>query len=333
MLILSIIRLVRSIVAKAHSQQMLQMLVSKLGGLLNRRIYHMPFSRNLRLSSADAENVHELYKDCVKNRGVLLIQPEHILSFKLMAIESVLTDQPELARSMLATQAYFDKVTCDIIDEVDENLSVKFELIYTMGSQEAIDFAPERWLIIQQVLALVPRLAIQVQKDLPEAVDIQDVSDGKSPRVRLLRKDAADQLLESLAQHIVDWGLSGLPTRSQSDEMRAAILRYITQPELDIEDINAVEKSMFWSDFTKLPLLLVRGLIAGGVLQFTLRYDFNWRKLFIQDRVDIACLVPNVGALIMVWTQPVRQALLWQCLIGRRTLPAPAVNSAIVTLS
>jgi hypothetical protein len=278
MLITSTVRLVRAVVAKAQSQQMLQMLVSKLGGLLNRRIYHMPFSRNLRLSSADVEGVRKIYEECVENRGVLLIQPEHILSFRLMGIESVLIDEPELARSMLATQEYFDGVTCDIIDEVDENLSVKFELIYTMGSQEAIDFAPERWLIIQQVLALLPQLAIQIQKNLPEAIDIQDVSDGKFPRIRLLRKDGADQLLERLAQHIVDWGLSSLPTRSQSDEMRASILRYIAQPELDMEDITAVEKGMFWSDSTKLPLLLVRGLIAGGVLRFTLRYVSIWRK-------------------------------------------------------
>lgn len=107
MLNLSISRLVRIIVAKAQSQQMLQMLVSKLGGLLNRRVYHMPFSRNLRLTVADDSNVRKMYEDSVENRGVLLIQPEHILSFKLMVIESVLTDQPELARSMLATQEYF----------------------------------------------------------------------------------------------------------------------------------------------------------------------------------------------------------------------------------
>jgi hypothetical protein len=265
-------------VAKAQSQQMHQMLVSKLGGLLNRCIYHMPFSRNLRLNSAGVENIRRMYKECVENRGVLLIQPEHILSFKLMGIESVLIDESELARSMLATQEYFDSLTCDIIDEVDENLSVKFELIYTMGSQESIDYAPERWTIIQQILALLPRFAIQTQKDLPEAIDIQDVSDGKFPRVRLLRKDAADQLLESLAQHVVHWGLSGLPTRSQPDETRAAIFRYITQPQLAMKDIDAVENSNFWSDATKLPLLLVRGLIAGGVLQFTLRYVFTREK-------------------------------------------------------
>lgn len=183
---------------------MRQMLLAKLGGLLNRRIYHMPFSRNLRLSSRDVEHVRKIYEECVQNRGVLLIQPEHILSFKLMGIESVLTDESKLARSMLATQEYFDSVTCDIIDEVDENLSVKFELIYTMGSQEAIDYAPDRWTVIQQILALLPRNAVQIQNRLPEAVEIQHDCDGKFPRIRLLHKDAADQLLESLAQHIVD---------------------------------------------------------------------------------------------------------------------------------
>lgn len=251
------------------------MLVSKLGGLLDRRIYHMPFSRNLRLTLADAESIRKLYEECVRHSGVLLIQPEHILSFKLMAIESVITNQSMLARSMLATQEYFDRVTRDIIDEVDENLSVKFELIYTMGSQEHIDFAPDRWLIIQQVLALLPRIAFQVKKHLPEAIDIQDYNGERFPRIRLLRQDGTDEFLDSLAQDIVDSGLSGLPTRSQSDEMRASIFRYITQTVMNVEDIKAVEKSKFWSDSTKDALLLVRGLIACGVLGFTLRYVFS----------------------------------------------------------
>ncbi|KAH8693432.1 hypothetical protein GQ44DRAFT_599094, partial [Phaeosphaeriaceae sp. PMI808] len=113
-------KLVRIVIAKAQSHQMLQMLVAKLGGILDRRVYHMPFSHNLRLSLADAGAIQQLYEECVKNRGVLLIQPEHMLSFKFMAIESLLTDQIGLARSMLSTQAYFDKVTRDIVDESDE---------------------------------------------------------------------------------------------------------------------------------------------------------------------------------------------------------------------
>jgi hypothetical protein len=136
--------LVRVIVAKPQSKQMQHMLVAKLGGLLNRRIYHMPFSRNLRLKHSDAVALRQVYEDCIKKRGVLLTQPEHILSFKLMGIESLLIEQPSTAAHLLGTQDFFDKKSRDIVDESDMNFSVKFELIYTMGSQQSIEFAPER---------------------------------------------------------------------------------------------------------------------------------------------------------------------------------------------
>jgi len=108
-------------------------MVSKLGGLLNRRIYHMPFSRALKLSVSQADMIGEIYNDCMTSRGIMLVQPEHILSFKLMGIECLLSGQPDLGRSLLRTQHFFDKKSRDIVDESDENFSVKFELVYTMG--------------------------------------------------------------------------------------------------------------------------------------------------------------------------------------------------------
>jgi hypothetical protein len=41
-------QLAHLIVAKPQSKQMLQILASKVGGLLNRRIYHVPLSRSLK---------------------------------------------------------------------------------------------------------------------------------------------------------------------------------------------------------------------------------------------------------------------------------------------
>lgn len=265
---------------------MLQMLVSKLGGFLNRRIYHMPFSRALRLTADDANTIQELYRECMVNRGVLLIQPEHILSFKLMGIEMLLTGQDNTARSLLSTQQFFNTVSRDIVDESDENYSVKFELIYTMGSQQSIEFAPERWLIIQDILGLIPRFAGQVKANLPETIDIQNRGDGHYPRIRILRNDAADQLLALLAKHVVEYGVSGLPSRSQSPTMQAAILRYISQTDLKAEEIEAVENSRFWTESTKSSLLLVRGLIAGGVLRFALSTK-RWRVNFGLDSTRI----------------------------------------------
>ncbi|GJC90040.1 hypothetical protein ColLi_12878 [Colletotrichum liriopes] len=81
-------RLVRVVVAKPQSKQMLQMLESKLGGMLNRRIFHMPFSRALKVGPNEAGALGSVCRDCMESRGVLLVQPEHILSFQLMGIES-----------------------------------------------------------------------------------------------------------------------------------------------------------------------------------------------------------------------------------------------------
>ena len=80
-------KLVRIIVAKPQSQQMKQMLISKLGGLLDRRVYYMPISRLLKLDSSGAKAIRAILKDCMDNGGVLLVQPEHILSLQLMAPE------------------------------------------------------------------------------------------------------------------------------------------------------------------------------------------------------------------------------------------------------
>jgi hypothetical protein len=274
-------KLVRIIVAKPQCKQMLHMLVSKLGHLLNRRVYHMPFSRSTQPTTADATLIRQIYGQCMAQRGVLLIQPEHILSFKLMAIEAVL-DGRGCANLLLETQEFFDKVSRDIVDESDENFSVKFELIYTMGSQRSIEFAPERWIVIQAVLGLIPRIAKQVKTELPESMEIQRDDAGRFPRVRILRIDAANRLLSLLAKHVVEYGLVGLPTSSQSPNVQAALLRYITKAELTAGDISAVENSKFWTNRTKSPLLLIRGLLAGGILQFAFSTK-RWRVNFGLD--------------------------------------------------
>jgi hypothetical protein len=260
---------------------MMHMLVSKLGYLLNRRVYYMPFSRFLRPTAADANLIRQIYEECIVQRGVLLIQPEHILSFKLMAVEAVLAGQG-CAQSLLKAQEFFDRVSRDIVDESDENFSVKFELIYTIGSQRSIEFAPERWLIIQAVVGLIPRFAKQVKKELPEAIEIQRDDGGRFPRVRLLRNDATVRLLSLLAKHVVEYGIVGLPTSSQAPDIQAGLLRYITNPDLAADEIRAVEGSKFWTENTESPLLLVRGLIAGGILQFALGTK-RWRVNFGLD--------------------------------------------------
>lgn len=63
------------LVAKPQSQQMFQMLLSKLGGLLGRQIYHMLVSHSLKFSIAEAGELEQMCQECMSEGGILLIQP------------------------------------------------------------------------------------------------------------------------------------------------------------------------------------------------------------------------------------------------------------------
>jgi hypothetical protein len=258
---------------------MFQTLLLKLGGLLHRRIYHMPFSRELRLSAANAVIIQEIWKECMVNRGILLVQPEHILSYKLMGIECLLTNQHNTAKALLDGQSFFDKYSSDIVDETDEQFSVKLELVYTMGSHRPIEFAPKRWLVIQAIMDSLPAFAATVKSQFPKSIEVQHGIDGRFPKIRILSKDGANCLSDLLAEYIVD---SGLIARANTKELRDAVLRYIRVPELQPEHIAAVENSSFWVDTVKETILLVRGLVANNLLGFTLESK-RWRVNFGLD--------------------------------------------------
>ena len=87
-------QLVRVIVPKALTVQMFELLVARLGGLTNRPIYHLPFSRTPEYDSAgrvislQIDDLHKLMSQCMAEHGILLVQPEHVVSLKLMSVEA-----------------------------------------------------------------------------------------------------------------------------------------------------------------------------------------------------------------------------------------------------
>ena len=96
-------QLVRVVVPKALTVQMFELLVSRLGGLVNRAIYHLPFSRNPiytkwgEVISLQVGGLQEMMSQCMAERGIVLVQPEHVLSLKLTNINE------QIREGMLAT--------------------------------------------------------------------------------------------------------------------------------------------------------------------------------------------------------------------------------------
>ncbi|KLU86149.1 hypothetical protein MAPG_05168 [Magnaporthiopsis poae ATCC 64411] len=278
--------LVRVIVAKAQAPQMRQMLLSKLGGLLDVRIHQLPFSRELRLDAAQVSSIARDLRACRDGGGVLLVQPEHLLSFKLMGLEFLINGKTSISRELIQTQCFLESTSRDIVDESDENFSVKFELVYTMGTQRPIDFSPDRWHLLLNVLAVVKDVAPAVVQEMPRSCAISNRNGaGSFPRLRVFTQEAQNCLARAVAQRICDTGLPGLPIARQGDGSRAALFTYMTKQDLTPEEIAAVEipgARSFWSESTKRPLLLLRGLLAGGVLGFV--FSKRWRVNYGLDQ-------------------------------------------------
>ncbi|KAK6074920.1 hypothetical protein SCUP234_07919 [Seiridium cupressi] len=272
------VRLVRTIVTKPQFRQMHQILLAKCGNLIARRIYQLPISREILLDSSKVQIIRQMLEECMKGGGILLVQPEHLLSFQLMGIERMISGEHTVARMVLMVQEFLDAHSRDIIDESDENLSVKFELVYTIGQQRSIEHSPQRWTIIQQVLELVRHLAPDVQSLFPQSLEIYEWrhTSGRFPRLRIFREDALRRLLERLAEQICHRGLEGFPIARQPEMMRTTVQRYILHSDLPLVDIEMVEKGSFWTDAVIDTLLLLRGLIAGGIIAHALCQK-RWR--------------------------------------------------------
>ena len=182
--------------------------------------------------------------------------------------------------------------TRDIVDESDENFSVKFELVYTMGTQGPIEFSPERWICIQLVLNLVRKFVSRVKDDFPDSIDLDRSRPGSFPRTRVLLPDAGLDMISRIASRICDTGLNGFPIARQPKPIREAVFRYITERNLTPEEIVQVEdqsEGAFWGEHTRSTLLLLRGLFAGGVLAFV----FGQKRWRVNYGVDSSRVPPT----------------------------------------
>lgn len=66
------------------------LLPERFGVLLHKRLYTLPFSREITLDIPQLEAILALFKECQQNQGLLLVTPEHRLCFQLKWEETLL---------------------------------------------------------------------------------------------------------------------------------------------------------------------------------------------------------------------------------------------------
>ena len=127
-------QLVRVIVPRALTVQMFDLLVARLGGLVNRPIYHLPFSRTPEYDTSDnvtslqIDDLHKLMSQCMAERGILLVRPEHVVSLKLMSVEKRIHSGKRISDTSTKHQklSYTDIKTALLLQSVRDSCALVF---------------------------------------------------------------------------------------------------------------------------------------------------------------------------------------------------------------
>lgn len=155
------------------------------------------------------------FKECLQEGGSIVTVPEHRLSMMLKFDEICIRHQDEnaihpTAATFLDLFALFRRHVVDIVDESDEILRHKYQLLYTIGAQQSIDGGERRWKVVQQILQLL-RVGIDTfcaghKEEILENIVYSPESAAKGsaswPHIRLIGDKLDDELKRTLIDQV-----------------------------------------------------------------------------------------------------------------------------------
>lgn len=268
-------QLSRLIVPKPLLLPTAQMIQSRLGGLVGREIRHVPFSRRTNTSPQTLQLYRDLHREMLETRGVVLIAPEHLLSYRLSGLRHLSSSNLETAREMVEFQAYLSSVCRDILDESDVSLAVKTQLIYPSGKQTSVDGHPYRWKVAQSLLSLVKDRLPELEREFPRKIEVLKRGQGY-PMIYILQADVEEYLHQSIVDEICTGRTLFLRFADRASDSCDVNLRSVLFEEnLDNELLERVAKLFTDENIALKTLLLVRGLLRNRILLFCLRKRWN----------------------------------------------------------
>ncbi|KAL8647212.1 MAG: hypothetical protein Q9210_005690 [Variospora velana] len=295
-------QVLRVVVLRSLARQMQDTIMQRLGGLAGRPVYHMPFSRRTQMDESTVRHMRAIFEECMKSKGILIAQPEHILSFKLMGLERLASASASredgevdrsyaLATKLLDTQTWLEEHCRDVLDESDEILDVKFQLIYTLGAQRSMDGQPDRWIMMESVFDLVERQADIVQRLFPGKIEISKQASSSFPKIRLLSPEAGEVLISRVIDDISNSRVYGVVMSNLTEDVKKAALAFITADDVAEADCKMIQAHCLNDELYLKKLLFLRGLMAGGILLHVLR-DMRWSVNYGLHPTRCLCAVP-----------------------------------------
>ncbi|CAE6507523.1 unnamed protein product [Rhizoctonia solani] len=269
-------RLVRVVVLKPLWRQMFELLVNRLSGLANRRVYYLPFGRHIHVDKGGAQKLRNLYEECMREGGILLTQPEHILSLKLMGIDRLISnklDDTEGENTLRHLGDWLKSHARDILDESDEILHVRYQRVYTIGEQKPPDNYPDRWTITQQLLSLAATHVERLEGEYPGSLVHKYLRAGQFPTLRIMPDcplEAGGRVIEAIATDVRNGRLLNLSCDRLPLPVWNNLIELFTKPNLSFSKYESLRHKC--DPITWKGLLLVRGLLASGILVFALKH-------------------------------------------------------------
>ncbi|RSL53391.1 hypothetical protein CEP54_010421 [Fusarium duplospermum] len=268
-------QLCRLMVPRALLHQTAQVLQSRIGGLVGRQVCHIPFARRSPTSVEAMDRYQGLHRDIRAFGGVMLCLPEHILSFKLSGIQKMADGQQKQAKTMIEIQRWLDTSSRDILDESDFTLSAKTQLIYPSGIPTAIDGHPQRWRVVEDLLALVESHVSQLQSSFKDGIDVRRRHRGY-PIIHFLRTEVEDSLNTLLVQDICEGRLPQVQLKDPTNQLAQNDIGMIVSGA-DVSPLTWKDAARSLTDdvFGWKMLHLLRGLISQRVLLLCLKKRWN----------------------------------------------------------
>ncbi|KAF6823338.1 hypothetical protein CPLU01_11478 [Colletotrichum plurivorum] len=307
--------LVRVIVPKALLLQTSQLLQGRLGGLLNRQVRHIPFSRKTPTGENIIRAYHRVHRTIMKEAGVMVCQPDHNLSFMLSGLQRLLDNRVPEAGPMINVQSWLRTRCRDILDESDHTLAVRTQLIYPSGSQTTVDGHPYRWQVAQAILRLVDWLTYGLAHNFPNSIEVVRRPGGGFPLLFFLRPDVEDELVRGLIFDILR-GVDGiLPMQNLDNADRLAVREFLLNAKPREATLQRIRRLCPDRPSVRQTLYLLRGVLVNRILMMTLkkRWNVQYGLHPLRDPIAVPYHAKGVPSEQSEWGHP-DVAILFTCL-------------------
>ncbi|KAH7082745.1 hypothetical protein BKA63DRAFT_433265 [Paraphoma chrysanthemicola] len=272
-LVLANKNLFRIVVPRPLLLQSAQIMQAKLGGMLDREVLHVPFSRKTPTDKPLMQMYCKLHTHVQKKHGIVLALPEHILSFKLSGIQRLCDGKSDEAAMMIKAQAWLDRHARDVLDECDVSLAIRTQLIYPSGSQHTVDGHPLRWQTIQAILDLMASYLDDLSRKYPNSIEV--VERAGYPLIYFLRTDVEEYLVKQMIQKICKGQTGILPIGAYPESDQMDIYHFLSQPQVNIEVSDRIAR-MFRDRHHLMDVAHhLRGLFVHRILLSTLKKRWN----------------------------------------------------------